>query len=192
MHKLYYSLLAFIVLTLAPAAFAEPAEYTLTRQYGSVLFRVLQEQYIDLVGRFDNYSGSLVFDPDNLAATRLQATVNMASVNTGDKDVAELLISSSSWFNTSEFPEAVFTTSQAELLDSGKVALSGELTFLGISRPWTLEATFRGGSDGSLEGDALGMSATGSFQRSDFGLRQYMNVAADRVNLEVNVKFRRN
>ena len=28
--------------------------YTLTRQYGSVFFRVMQQSYLNLVGRFDD------------------------------------------------------------------------------------------------------------------------------------------
>lgn len=183
--------LAMPVLLFAPHILrAEPANYTLTKQYGSVLFKVLQEQYINLVGRFDDFSGTLVLDPEDLTATRLEAAVNMASVNMRDKDVAELLISSSAWFNTAEYPEAVFSTESVELIGENALFLHGQLTFMGITRPWVMEATFHGGSDGTLEGNTVGMVAVGSFQRSDFGLDQYMNVADDLITIEVNVKFR--
>lgn len=191
MKKRLASLMLPLLVLASTAATAEPANYTLTRQYGSVLFKVLQEEYINLVGRFDDYGGKLVFDPDDLAATRLDATVNMASVNMGDKDVAELLVSSSAWFNTGEFPEATFSTESVEVVGVNVMFLHGQLTFMGITMPWVMEATFHGGADGSLAGSTVGMVAVGNFLRSDFGLDQYMNVADDRVTIEVNAKFRR-
>jgi len=35
------------------------------------------------------------------------------------------------------------------------------------------------------------MQATGSFDRTDFGLDQYLNMAEELVSIEVNVKFNR-
>lgn len=184
-------LLSSPVLVGSTAVQAETADYTLSKQYGSVLFRVLQEQYLYLVGRFDDFAGSLQFDPEDLSATRLQATVKMTSVDLADSSIVELLTSSAVWFNTSLYEEASFTTESATVTGDNTVELQGELTFVGVTQPWTLDATFLGGSDGTLGGNTVGMNARGSFKRSDFGMDQYMNVAADEVEIEVNVKFNR-
>ena len=175
----------------ATNATAEPTGYTLTKQYGSVMFRVLQEDYIYLLGRFDDFEGELSFDPDNLEAASLRATVYMDSVNMADSSISELLVSSSVWFNSSLYPEATFETESVTVTGDHSVDFHGQLEFVGVLQPWTLSATFRGGSDGSLDGSTIGMTARGSFRRTDFGLDQYMNVAADEVEIEVNVKFNR-
>ena len=169
----------------------EAASYTLSKQYGSVLFRVLFQETLYMVGRFDDYSGSLTLDPADLSSARLQATVNMASLNMPDSDVAETLVNSSAWFNASLYPRATFTTRSAEVTGEREVDLVGELSFMGMSRPWTLHARLFGGTDGELSGSSVGLHATGTFQRTDFGLDQYMNMAADPVEIEVNVKFNR-
>lgn len=176
----------------APALAQEATTHVLSKQYGSVLFRVLFQETLYMLGRFDDYSGSLDLPEGDLAQARLEATVNMASLNMADGDVSELLVSSSAWFNSSLYPQAVFKSTAVEVSGENEAVFSGELTFMGQTRPWTLNARFFGGSDGQLEGGSVGMQAQGSFKRSDFGLDQYMNMAADEVSIEVNVKFNQN
>jgi len=180
-------------LAAAPAGAAEAAgDYTLTRQYGSVFFRVFHQEYLNLVGRFDDYAGTLHLDPANLANSKLTATVKLGSLNMADGDVTETLINSSAWFNTSVFPEASFTSTGATVTGENEVDFSGDLTFMGISKPWTLHVKFFPGSSGELGGSTVGILGSGTINRLDFGLDQYRNMAADTVNIEVNVKFNRN
>ena len=165
--------------------------YTLTRQYGSVLFRVMQQQYLNLVGRFDDYSATLVMDFGDMTNSRLSATVQMGSLDMADGDVVETLVNSSTWFNAPLYPEATFTTTSVEVTGDNSADFHGELNFVGVTRPWTLHVEFFGGADGELAGSSIGMLATGSFDRTDFGLDQYLNMADELVSIEVNVKFNR-
>lgn len=185
-------LMAMLAATRAGAADeGNTVSYTLTRQYGSVLFRVMQQQYLNLVGRFDDYSATLVMDFADLSKSRLTATVQMGSLDMADGDVVETLVNSSAWFNAPLYPEATFTTTRVDVTGETTADFHGELTFVGVTRPWTLHVQFYGGSDGKLEGSSIGMLATGSFDRTDFGLDQYLNMAEPLVSIEVNVKFNR-
>jgi len=168
---------------------ANTQSYTLTRQYGSVLFRVMQQKYLNLVGRFDDYSASLYMDFDHLENSRLSATVNMGSLDMADGDVVETLVNSSAWFNAPLYPEATFTTTSVDVTGENTADFHGELDFIGVTKPWTLHVTFFGGIDGKLSGSSIGMQAVGSFNRTDFGMDQYLNMADDLVSIEVNVKF---
>ena len=170
---------------------SDTVSYTLTRQYGSVLFRVMQQQYLNLVGRFDQYSATLEMDFDDLSNSRLTATVQMGSLDMADGDVVETLVNSSAWFNASLYPEATFTTTSVDVTGEMTADFHGNLTFVGVTRPWTLHVQFYPGSDGELTGSSIGMQATGSFDRTDFGLDKYLNMAEELVSIEVNVKFNR-
>jgi len=170
---------------------SDTVSYSLTRQYGSVLFRVMQQQYLNLVGRFDQYSATLDMDFDDLSNSRLTATVQMGSLDMADGDVVETLVNSSAWFNASLYPEATFTTTSVDVTGDMTADFHGNLTFVGVTRPWTLHVQFYPGSDGELTGSSIGMQATGSFDRTDFGLDQYLNMAEELVSIEVNVKFNR-
>lgn len=167
-------------------------DYTLTRQYGSVLFKVMFQDYLNMVGRFDQYAGTLHLDAENLANSTLTASVQMGSLSMAEADVVETLVNSSSWFNASIFPEATFKSTSAVVTGDNEVDFTGDLTFMGITKPWTLHVKFFGGTDGEVGGSTVGILGTGSFDRQEFGLKEYRNMAADVVNIEVNVKFNRN
>jgi polyisoprenoid-binding protein YceI len=183
--------LAALASNLAYAAEAG-GEYTLSKQYGSVFFKVPFQQTLMMVGRFDDYSGTLSLDPANLANSKLTASVNMVSLNMADKDVAETLVTSSSWFDTTVFSSATFTSSSVTVTGDTTAEFIGDLKFMGITKPWTLHVRFFGGTDGELGGSSVGIQGTGTINRLDFGLDEYQNMAADEVEIEVNVKFNRN
>jgi polyisoprenoid-binding protein YceI len=174
----------------ADSAAAGPVEYELTRQYGSVLFRVFHQEFLNLVGRFDDYSGTLMLDTADLANSQLTATVNMGSLNMTDKDVTETLVNSSVWFNAATFPSATFKSTSATVTGDNEVDFQGDLTFVGVTKPWTFHVKFNPGPSGEF-GSAVGILGTGTINRLDFGVKEYLNMAAENVEIEVNVKFNR-
>lgn len=188
----FLAVLALLCSAVPVTQAAEAGEYTLTRQYGSVFFRVFHQEFLNLVGRFDQYAGTLYLDPANLENSRLTASVNMGSLNMADNDVAETLVSSSVWFNTSVYPEATFTSTSATVVGENEVEFAGDLNFLGKANPWTFRVQFFPGASGELGGSTVGILGTGTINRLDFGMDQYRNMAADSVEIEVNVKFNRN
>ncbi len=120
----------------------DTVSYTLTRQYGSVLFRVMQQQYLNLVGRFDNYSATLVMDFEEMSNSRLNATVQMGSLSMTDGDVVETLVNSSVWFNAPLYPEATFTTTSVEVTGETTAIFHGDLNFVGVTKPGLLKWSF--------------------------------------------------
>ncbi len=185
--------LSFFTLISGVAGAAEAGgEYTLSKQYGSVFFKTLYQQTLMMVGRFDDYSGTLSLDPANLANSKLTASVNMTSLNMADKDVTETLVSSSSWFDTTVYSSAIFTSTSVTVTGDDSADFQGDLKFMGITKPWTLHVRFFGGTDGELGGSSVGILGTGTINRLDFGLDEYQNMAANDVEIEVNVKFNRN
>ena len=189
--KLALVLSSFFYMSGATAAEeASGGEYILTRQYGSVMFRVFHQQYLDLVGRFDDYAGTLTLDPANLENSTLTASVDMTSLNMADADVVETLVNSAVWFNAQIFPEATFTSTSATVTGENEIDFHGDLTFVGMTHPWTFHVKFNPGT-GALGGNTVGILGTGTINRLDFGLNQYTNMAAEMVEIEVNAKFNR-
>jgi polyisoprenoid-binding protein YceI len=182
----------FTIISGAAAAAEAGGEYTLSKQYGSVFFKTLYQQTLMMVGRFDDFSGTLSLDPANLANSKLTASVNMASLNMADTDVSETLVNSSSWFDTTVYSSATFTSTSVTVTGEDSADFQGDLKFMGITKPWTLHVRFFGGTDGELGGSSVGILGTGTINRLEFGLDEYQNMAANDVEIEVNVKFNRN
>ncbi|MGP1609719.1 MAG: YceI family protein, partial [Burkholderiales bacterium] len=189
--KLLLVLSSFLYTYSAAAADAATGgEYVLTRQYGSVMFRVFHQNYLDLVGRFDDYAGTLILDPENLENSQLSASVTMTSLNMADSDVVETLVNSAVWFNGSIFPKATFKSTSATVTGENEVDFHGDLTFVGMTQPWTFHVKFNPGT-GALGGSTVGIHGTGTLNRVDYGLNQYLNMADEMVEIEVNAKFNR-
>jgi polyisoprenoid-binding protein YceI len=113
--------------------------------------------------------------------TDLRVVVDTASVFTNHKKRDDHL-RNADFLNSQEFPEMIFTAAAASPKAERRYEVSGELELLGQSRPLTLDVTWNKSGEypfgGSVFGGkpyVMGVSARGSFKRSDYG----MNYAVD-------------
>lgn len=197
------ALLAIMLLLAGCAAIVRPnfqtelvklrsGEYTLDPAHAALIFKIDHLQLSTYVGRFNSFEASLDFDPDNMAATRLDGVVEMSSLDTNDAELEDT-IKGSDWFNVAQFPQATFSTVDVQVLDDSRFLFTGDLTFRGITKPVQLRATFNGGADNMLTGKyTLGFTAMGSFKRSDYGMDSFAGIIGDEVNLELFAEFLRN
>jgi len=206
MPKLYTAKLAVAVAALILSACAaiirpnfeteiiklRPGNYELDPRHSFVHFKVSHLGLSTYVGRFNTFDAQMDFNPDELTATRLEGTVEMNSVDTGDEEVDELL-KEEAWFDTTRFPQAAFATDTVAAIDNGGLSIDGSLTLRGVTLPITLEGRFNGGADNLLSGRyTIGFSATGTFSRSAFGMDSFAGLIGDEVGLEVFAEFLKN
>jgi polyisoprenoid-binding protein YceI len=168
-----------------------PGNYRIDPDHTAVLFKVWHLGLSKLVGRFNRVDASLDFDPSDLGAARLQALVDIGSIDVVNPDL-ENSLTSVFWLDTTRYPTASFTSTSVQPLDTHTIEIKGELTFMGVTRPLELQAVFNGGALNVLSGKyTIGFQAHGSLQRSDFGLRNYLPAVGDEVALEVHAEFQR-
>jgi polyisoprenoid-binding protein YceI len=137
--------------------------------------------------RFRGLDGSFTYDPVNWQATQVTFSVDPRSADTGDpgfdKDIAGFL-------GADRYPTIVFTATGITAGDNGEGQVTGGLTFHGVTRPVTLNATFNGVGPGLLgAGTRLGFSGTTRIKRSDFGAIAVRQWAGDDVDLEFEIEF---
>ncbi len=140
--------------------------------------------------RFDRADASLSFDPANPENARLTATVDAASVSTGDPDFDETL-RGSGWFDVETYPEIVFVSDRIEVTGDTTGRVHGTLTLKGQSHPAVLETEFYGGLFNPLEGrQAIGFGAKLEIDRTEFGVgRLPGNFIGDTVRLNIEAEF---
>ena len=169
-----------------------PGQYALDKQHTTVLFKVNHLGFSQFVGRFDEVDAALDFDAAHIENSRLEATVNMKSVDVNDRAFEETL-RGGDWFDTDRFPQAVFETTSVSGGDGNTKVFNGNLTFLGVTAPITVTVTFNGGANNLLTGRyTLGFSASATFKRSAFGMDQYVPAVGDDIELEMHAEFQRN
>jgi polyisoprenoid-binding protein YceI len=151
-------------------------EYKLDKPHSTLIFRVNHLGFSNYTARFRRFDGRLQFDPRNLSATQLTATVDARSIETDFPDPAtydfNADLQSEQWLNAAKFPEIAFRTTRVEDLGNNAMRVHGELTLRGVTRPVVLDATYNGGYAGHpLEPQArVGFSAHGTLRRSEFGI----------------------
>ena len=191
----------------APAAVAEapvdvPAgAYSIDLSHTSVLFRVDHLGFSNYTARFRKSDAKLQFDPNNLAASSLTATVFANSLETDFPDVAKhdfnQQLLGEEWLNGAKFPEITFRSTSVEPSGARTMRINGELTLRGVTRPMVLDATFNGGYAGHpMDKNArVGFSAHGVLKRSDYGMTFGIPEAgskmgvSDAVNVIIETEF---
>ncbi|MET0497700.1 MAG: YceI family protein [Steroidobacteraceae bacterium] len=190
--------------TAVPAASAAPVpagSYTLDQSHASLLFRVNHLGFSNFTARFKRFEAQLQFDPNNLSASTLTATVDAKTLETDYPDPATLdfnaELQNDQWLDTARFPQITFRSVRIETTGKQAMRIDGELTLRGVTHPVTLDATYNGGYAGHpMDPHArIGFSAHGSFNRSDFGIAYGIPApgttmgVSDRVDVIIECEF---
>jgi polyisoprenoid-binding protein YceI len=186
--------------TAALAPNVPAGDYKMDPAHSSLIFRVDHMGFSKYTLRFRRFDAQLRFDPRNLAATQLTATVDPRSIETDFPDPkynfnAEL--AGPQWLDAAKFPEIAFRTTRVEDLGNQAMRVHAELTMHGVTRPIVLDATYNGGYVGHpMDPHArVGFSAHGVLRRSEFGISGGIAPAGgnmgvgDRVAVSIESEF---
>jgi polyisoprenoid-binding protein YceI len=180
------SLAALLVASAAAAGTAAAAErYLIDPEHRHVAFQVGHMNFYKVLGLFREVEGSFAYDEATRELSDLRVVVRTASVFT-DHQRRDDHLRSPDFLNAAEFPEMVFEATSATPLGDDRGTIEGELTLLGTTRPLTLDVTLnKAGVDQITGAYTLGISATGSLKRSDFGMTYALqdDLVGDQVDL---------
>ena len=134
-------------------------------------------------GKFKKFSAQISFDAAKPDATRANIEVDVTSVDLGDPGWNSD-IQGASWFNTKQFPKALFVVSSAKALGGGRFEAAGKFTLKGITRD--VVSTF------SAKTDAGGTLLEGAvpLKRNDFKIGDGPWADTTVVANEVAVRFK--
>ncbi|HEX4619705.1 MAG TPA: YceI family protein [Steroidobacteraceae bacterium] len=168
----------------APAAAPAAAHYVLDPAKSSLQFTFVQAGAKN-TGHFPRFAVSLDCPGADPAGGRLEVTVNVAALDTGDKDRDDML-RSDDLFAVRKFPEARFSATRIAKTAAGYEA-DGALTIRGVTRDARVPFTFRTAAEG---GAAVAyMAGQTVVRRLDFGVGQGDWKATDQAGNEVTVSF---
>ncbi len=138
-------------------------------------FVVRQAMIATVRGAFDRFSGLADLDFADPARSRVEVTVEVASLTTGNaRRDAHLR---TSFFHAAEHPRIDFRSTVVDALSDDRYLVTGELTIKGRTRPVSIEVTRTGMAldpDGTSRVEVHGR---GTLDRRDWGV--VWNVAAE-------------
>jgi polyisoprenoid-binding protein YceI len=168
--------------------------YELDKAHASLIWKVDHLGLSDYTARFTEFDADLDFQPLDIESSRVRATINPMSIETdfaGEKDFNNILATEAGWFNAEQFPEIKFNSTKVEKTGENTGIVTGDLTFLGVTKPVELNVVFNKaiGNHPFANKPAVGFSATGAIKRSDFGMTKYIPQIGDEVDFVIQAEF---
>lgn len=171
-----------------------PGPWALDTNHSSVGFAIRHLGVSKVRGRFQRFDVDVVVGT-TLADTLVTATVDMASIDTGNPD-RDGHVRSADLLDVERRPTMTFRSSSITERRGGWV-LDGDLTIGDITRPQRLDVEFGGIEDFPMDGSRhAGFEATGELRRKDFGIDLALppGVASvalgDVVKLDLDIQLR--
>lgn len=203
MRYLYTLCISFLALSYTAAAHAEtplsemPAgEYVLDKTHASLTWKVSHLGLSNYTARFTDFDATIQLDPKAPAKSTVTASINPTSIETDyphpeTKDFDKKLVEDKAWFNAGKFPKISFASTALESTGDNTGKMTGDLTFLGVTKPITLDVTFNKAmaKQPFSQLPALGFSATGTLKRSSWGMETYIPNIGDEVKIIIEAEF---
>ena len=168
---------------------AQAGTYDVEPAHTQVTFSVLHLGFTNDFGVFSNVSGTLALNTKNPALSKLSVRIPVGSVQTTSAKLTDEL-KGDQWFDTTKFPAAMFESTNVRMTGRNDAVVTGNLTLHGITKPQTLRVHFIGAGVNALDKKyTTGFEATGTLQRSDFGVKMYVPYVSDTVTLRIAGAF---
>ena len=182
-------LLAAIVLTLGVPSVAQTTAWQLDPAHSSAQFAVRHMGISTVRGTFTKLSGSAQYDPANAKNDSVEVTIDTASVDTR-VEMRDNDLRSDHFFDVQKYPTMTFRSTKVESAGTDKLKITGDLTIRGITKPVILAVD--GPSKPVDDGRGhlhMGVSATGSVNRTDFGMTGYQGMVGNDVQLTIDAEL---
>lgn len=161
--------------------------------HSGVYFQVRHLGVTNVRGRFDVFNGTLTIG-ETLADVAVEATIDMASVNTNQAD-RDAHLRSTDFFDIERNPTMHYQ-SVSVTADEDNYQVAGNLTINGITKPVTLAVEFYGVDVHPADNRTrAGFAATTEIRRSDYGIDFNMPLGAgklalgDKIKVELDLQF---
>lgn len=169
--------------------------YAIDPAHSSAQFTIRHLMISNVRGDFRSVKGTVVYDPENPAASSIEAEIDVNSLNTRDEN-RDAHVKSAEFFHAEKHPSITFKSTKVEQEGEGEFKVTGNLTILDVTKEVVLKV--EGPSDEAKDpwGNVrVGASATTKIKRSEFGLT--WNAAletggvmlGDDVKLEIDVEL---
>ena len=158
-------------------------------------FKVKHMMIANVKGQFSKVSGALSLDESDLANSRVEASIEAASIHTRDEQ-RDAHLKSPDFFDVEKFPTLHFKSKSITIVRDGELTVEGDLTIRGVTHKarFAVEGPTPPAKD-PWGNTRVAVSATTKINRKDFGLT--WNAAletggilvGDEVTITLDVEF---
>lgn len=155
---------ALALVTIAVSA----ASYQVDTVHSTVGFAIKHLGISEVHGDFTKFSGTIEYDAAKPEEFKASGTVEVASINTGNK-MRDDHLRSPDFFDAAKFPEIKFAVSSVQKEASGWV-VKGQFTMHGVTKEIELHGELAGPIQDPMGKTRIGITAATTLNRQDYGL----------------------
>lgn len=174
--------LGFISVLTASALFG--GTYNVDKSHSNVGFKVKHMMVSNVIGNFNNFSGTFEYDENTNTLKSIEGTVEVVSINT-ENEKRDNHLRSSDFFAANEYPTITFSLDKIE-----NEKAYGKLTMRGVTKDVVLDIETAGTTIKDPWGNTrTGFSLTGKINRMDYGIKYNSILEAGGVAVGEEVKL---
>lgn len=138
--------------------------------HSSAEFKVKHMMISNVKGSFSGLNGTLIEDTADPTRSRVEATIDVTTISTGDAQ-RDTHLKSADFFEAETHQHMTFKSTKVEKKGEGEYAVTGDLTVHGVTKPVTFQVEGPSAPGKDPWGNTrIGLSATTKINRKDFGL----------------------
>ena len=181
-----------LLAALAAPAFAQ-SSWEIDPAHSNVQFGVRHMMISTVRGKFTKFTATATGDEKDAAHAGVQASIDVASIDTGDEK-RDAHLKSPDFFDAETFPTITFKSTKVEAAGDRRFKLHGDLTMHGVTKPVVLDVEATAEVKGMRGETRAGARATTKVNRKDFGISWSKSmdgggvVVGDEVEVTIDVE----
>ncbi len=160
---------ALLTVVFAFTSLSIASTWDLDKAHSSIEFKIKHLMITNVRGSFDSFTGHVDYDENDVTKSKVEVTIDVASINTGNQQRDDHL-RSADFFDVEKYPKMTFVSKKIHKADGG-LKVTGDLTLHGVTKEVILNVE---GPTAPVKGPMgnmrMGATATTKIDRRDFGL----------------------
>jgi polyisoprenoid-binding protein YceI len=171
-------------------------DYTIDPTHSRIGFSARHAMVTNVRGQFTDFAGTAHVDAANPENSRVELTIQTASIDTGVAD-RDAHLKSADFFATDENKEITFSSTKVER-DGNEWIITGDLSVNGVTKSVTIPFELTGSAQDPFGNTRIGFEGSTAVNRKDYGvtwnaaLETGGVLVSDKVKLEFDVSAIRN
>lgn len=189
-----FVLLAAVLALASWPSILPAASYQIDSAHSVAGFTVRHMMVSNVSGAFAKLSGTVDFDSNNPSQSKVEVTIDTASVDTRSSG-RDTHLRSADFFDVATYPAITFKSTRVDKAGEGKLRVLGNLTMRGVTKEVVLDVDGPTPEIQAQGGFRAGASATTKINRKDFGITWSRAVdsggvvVSDEVRINIEVEL---
>lgn len=162
--------------------------WIIDRAHSLVEFAVKHLVVTTVKGHFREFEGTIHLDEANPANSSVEASIDVASIDTNVPD-RDAHLRSDDFFNAEKYPKITFRSTRVEMVDEAHARVYGLLTIRDVTKEVVLDTEYEGQIDDPWGNRRAAFTATTEISRKDFNVRWNQMIETGGAVVSDNVKI---